>query len=343
MQGETINSSVVKLDSGLVLMVGGRPKEPPPPEGNWDEETKKKMAFSALYDPEKNEWKKTGDIVQPRQLASAVKLSTGEVMLSGGKCPSSGRFINAVELYDPVAGTWKTISDWENPRYGHQSTLLPSGKVLVTGGRVWSKAPSGKEGEASTTGAELYDPATHQWSSAGGMIQSMRDATLTLLGSGEVMVLSSHGVEIYNPESNTWRREKAPPFVALHGHAATHLDSGELLVTGGTNGYSLSSTALYDPSEKTWVAGPPLNQAHWNHKTIALTGGKALVIGGFGDIELYTPPPTSDTDSKGSWTHLAKTPRPYNKGNAILLPKNKVLLWGAMDEEPSWLLFTLPE
>src|SRR5690349_11687684 len=48
-QEETINSSVVQLDSDLVLVAGGRPQVLP---NKWGEEEKKKSRISALYDPE---------------------------------------------------------------------------------------------------------------------------------------------------------------------------------------------------------------------------------------------------------------------------------------------------
>ncbi|ATB42096.1 leucine-specific transport system, periplasmic-binding protein LivK [Cystobacter fuscus] len=328
-QGETTNSSVVMLDSGLVLVAGGRPHAP---GSEWNK------TASALYDPVKNEWKPTGEINEPRQLASAVKLPSGEVLLSGGQSLSSGELLKSMELYDPVAGTWKTTSDLSRPRYKHQSTLLPSGKILVTGGRTLIETPTGEK-EADATTAELYDPATNQWSSAGNLRYSTLDATVISLGSGEVMTLSNHGVDIYNPEANTWiQQEYASPFVAPPDHAATRLDSNEILVTGGSNGLSYKSTALYYPSMKIWISGPPLNKDHWKHKTIPLTKSKALAIGGIGGVELYDP-----TNTKKPWTDLGEDPKQHGKGNAILLSENKVLLWGGLDERTDWTIFTLPK
>ncbi|OJH36224.1 hypothetical protein BON30_34255 [Cystobacter ferrugineus] len=190
----------------------------------------------------------------------------------------------------------------------------------------------------------MYDPATNQWSSAGDLKHFTFEATSTLLDSGEVMVLSDQGVDIYNPESNKWRQEEAPHFVARHGHTATRLDSGKILITGGGNGINLNSTALYNPSgpEPKWVQGPPLNQRNWNHQAILLPDGKVLVIGGFGGVELYTP--TEPPEPQLPWIELAKDlgPYKYNKSSAILLPNNKVLLTAGTDEDIPSAIFTIP-
>ena len=71
--------------------------------------------------------------------------------------------------------------------------LLPSGQVLVVGG-----------GSAQ---AELYDPASGVWTSAGSLAHSRSSHSATLLPSGEVLVAGGYDgndgtldtVEIYTP------------------------------------------------------------------------------------------------------------------------------------------------
>ena len=62
---------------------------------------------------------------------------------------------------------------------GHTTTLLPNGKVLVVAG--W-----GNTGVISS--AELYDPATNSWSSAGNISTTRSAHTATLLPNGKVLV-----------------------------------------------------------------------------------------------------------------------------------------------------------
>ena len=55
--------------------------------------------------------------------------------------------------------------------------MLPSGKVLVATGYP-----------ATTTAAELYDPATNAWSAAGNLLQGRYQAVGTLDGNGRAIV-----------------------------------------------------------------------------------------------------------------------------------------------------------
>jgi TATA-box binding protein (TBP) (component of TFIID and TFIIIB) len=84
-------------------------------------------------------------------------------------------------------------------RYAHTATLLASGKVLITGGVDSSNA--------SLASAELYDPGTGSFRSAGSMSSVRFLHTATLLASGKVLITGGqHGAgdnwasaELYTP------------------------------------------------------------------------------------------------------------------------------------------------
>ena len=63
-------------------------------------------------------------------------------------------------------GTWSSASSLATARSYHTATLLPSGKVLVAGGYA---------GGVSLASAELYDPVTDGWSSAGSLSSTRRE------------------------------------------------------------------------------------------------------------------------------------------------------------------------
>src|SRR5262245_58707785 len=67
----------------------------------------------------------------------------------------------------------------------HTATLLPNGKVLVTGGLLNSVI--------ITASAELYDPATGVWTSAGTLAEARYVHTATLLPNGKVLVVGGTG------------------------------------------------------------------------------------------------------------------------------------------------------
>ncbi len=64
-------------------------------------------------------------------------------------------------------------------RQGHGATALQDGRVLVVGG-------TGLHGDLGS--AEIYDPATGNWASTGGLEMQVVGATITLLTNGNVLI-----------------------------------------------------------------------------------------------------------------------------------------------------------
>ena len=86
----------------------------------------------------------------------------------------------------------------------HTATLLPNGKVLVAGGFIG--------GSGYLSSAELYDPASGNWTATGSLNNARSYHTATLLPNGKVLVaggLGTDGVvfssaELYDPASGNW-------------------------------------------------------------------------------------------------------------------------------------------
>jgi hypothetical protein len=116
------------------------------------------------------------------------------------------------------------------PRSGHTATLLTNGKVLIVGG--------------DDARAELFEPATETFAPTGSMSISRYGATATLLANGKVLIAGGLGpganqlprldtAELYDPLSGTFSGTGSmavPRFL----HAATLLNDGKILITGGT-------------------------------------------------------------------------------------------------------------
>ncbi|CAF4901156.1 unnamed protein product, partial [Rotaria socialis] len=58
--------------------------------------------------------------------------------------------------------------------------------------------------------------------------------------------------EMYDPSSNIWTPIMNMSF-PRHGHTATVLSSGHVLVTGGDNHDDFSTSEIYDPLSKMWT------------------------------------------------------------------------------------------
>ena len=135
----------------------------------------------------------------------------------------------------------------------------------------------------------LYDPATNHWTAGPAMHVARRNHTATLLRNGRVLVTAGRGLpdsilrstEIYDPQLNRWT---TGPALARRraGQTADRLPDGRVLVARGTNvtgglPSDLSSTEVYDPKAKAWLAGPDLGAV--DGADVRLADGRILFVG----------------------------------------------------------------
>jgi hypothetical protein len=124
-----------------------------------------------------------------------------EVMIMGGNNPATA----TTELIDLSAAlpAWQAGPNMSQPRIEMNAVILPNGKILALGG-------SAKDEQAATASlnADLYDPATNSFSSAGANVYPrlyhsvallLPDATVWLAGSNPAGVSYESHMEIYEP------------------------------------------------------------------------------------------------------------------------------------------------
>jgi len=278
------NQTATLLPSGKVLVTGGSTGS-------------QYLASAELYDPTTGTWTPTGDMAQARSGHTATLLVNGEVLVAGGGGAYS-------ELYDPVTGSWGSDSPVSN-RTSATATLLTGGKVLVAGG-------AGSEGYLSS--AQIYDPATNGWSSAGTMSTPRAFHTASALFNGKVLVAGgSNGTQggdqatadLYDPTANSWSPTGSMT-TARDSHVATVLSNGNVLVAGGgQNGTILGSAELYDPSTGSWKATLSMQTVRYGPTATALGSGAVLVMGGNANgtitpsAEVYRPAVGPDAITNG--------------------------------------------
>jgi hypothetical protein len=222
-----------------------------------------------------------------------------------------------------AVGTWTPHASMSIARAGHTATLINStGNVLVT----------------SQGSAEVYNPYDEVWRPTAPMLNAVRDnASATWIqATGQVLVAGGRGqydanlqsAELYDPATNTWTAT-GNMITARSRHTATMLDSGKILVAGGSfTRWETSYAELYDPATGTWSATANMNIPRATHTATKLYSGKVLVVGGFffpyGDhdtAEIYDP----DT---GTWTRAGMMTRTRREHVAIRLFSGKVLVTG---------------
>ena len=275
------NHTATLLPNGKVLVAGGRFSNPPniaelydPATGTWsstsslnthrafytatllpDGEVLVAGGFDAsgsvalnsveLYDPDTGMWRSTGNLITPRGIHTATLLQEGKVLIAGGSDCEDALFFKAFtsgEVYDPVTGTWSSTGNLNTSRAIHTATPLPSGKVLVAGGLTFDFDFDGTRLDS----AELFDPATGTWSSAGDLNRGRFGHTATLLLDGRVLVAggfnSLEDAELYALTAIPCSDSLSP--------TSQFFDSG-----GGTGSVDVTAG-----SECNWTA---ISQASW--------------------------------------------------------------------------------
>ena len=225
---------------------------------------------------------------------------------------------------------WVATGSLNVPRAGHAAVLLPSNKVLVAGG--------------SGTSAEIYDPATGQFTLTGALGVPRSDPKATLLNTGQVLVIGGDSTgpspyslgfggtcELYDPATGRWT-STGTLNTPRDGFTATLLPDGEVLVAGGVSNAdeALDSAELYDPFKGTWRYTGSFGGARFDHAAARLADGKVLIVGGSNDdLFLAAIGGASVYDAgTGVWTNMAELSTPRAQLTATLLGSGNVLVAG---------------
>jgi hypothetical protein len=245
-----------------------------------------------LRDPKTGRWRTGASLNSPRGRAAVVALADGRVLVAGGENAGDGGYWSAdsyssAYVYDPAKDTWTKTGLMHQARTDAAAALLKDGRVLIAGGyfRTHDSASllpalaSYVGGDPATpldptdvdvppvgyalATAEIWDPATGEWSRTGSLSFARYGAGVTMLSDGRVMVAGSLS------------EDATTPTLASSTAEIYDLATGRFKLTRSLpepDWPKLSKTLGFDLS-------PGPGQAMRTGALVALPGGNALLAG----------------------------------------------------------------
>jgi len=315
------NTQVALLTDGRVLAISG-----PGATGGL-------TPVTDLYDPATGTWTQTGQVNQPRNFVGPVVLHDGTVLITGGTNADASQDYGSTEVYDPATGAWSYRGSLNTSRRNPVVIGLTDGRVLVADG-----AHGPPDCARYQSSAEIYDPATGQWTFTGSTSVPREAPSAVLLHDGRVMLFGGFTgcdfftpvVDLYNPATGTWSRATDMPFGRLGSAFAVLADGRVLVVGGGTNAGPVIDAMLYDPATNQWTMTTPPPFDTQGSSAILLSDGRILVAGGGASTQALIYDPVTAT-----WTADAMMNQFHSTARLVQLGNGKILIAGGYAGAPT--------
>ena len=281
------------LNDGTVLITGGR------------NSNNAYLDTAEIYNPSDGSFTPiVNTMIHARAYHTAILLNDGMVLITGGKVGSA--FVDTAEIYNPSNDSFTPLitPSLITARSRHTATLLNDNTVLFTGG--WN-------GSTWLSDSAIYDPSDGSVTSlASPMTSAFGYHTATLLNDGTVLLTGGYNhngdtyvysAEIYDPTDYSFWPVNNPMTSVRGDHAASLLNDGTVLITGGWNGIAYLDTAeIYDPSDGSFTpVADTMTSVRGRHTSTLLNDGTVLIAGGLNgngllsNAEIYDPSDNSFT------------------------------------------------
>jgi streptogramin lyase len=175
-------ADAVTLGDGRVLVVGGCTLQCSNPTLS---------QTAQIYDPTSNSWSIAASMGSNHYGGVVIALDDGRVLAAGGNDGGGPLSYAGTEAYDPTTDSWAPLGPMITPRSSmtRRGVRLADGRVLVAGGFT------ALGGGNYTSRAEIFDPASNQWSAAGRLSRVRIAHSATILPDGRVIVAGGGGNE----------------------------------------------------------------------------------------------------------------------------------------------------
>ena len=200
-----------------------------------------------------------------------------------------------------TSDTFQPVGQLIEARDRTDATLLADGTVLVNGGENSQDLNTAMV----LASAELFDPATNQFTAVGPMTGPRIAQQSVRLQDGRVLITGGFDrtggpglgtAELYDPATHTFTAAAGQMVTGRAEHAAALLPDGRVLMAGGWVTGPSTLAEVFDPATGTFQATGSMRNARELPVAVALRDGRVAVLGGlnFGNgtptaIEIYDP------------------------------------------------------
>ncbi|HEY6946652.1 MAG TPA: galactose oxidase-like domain-containing protein [Candidatus Acidoferrum sp.] len=202
------------------------------------------------------------------------------VMIMGGGNPAT----NTTELIDLSVASpkWVFGPNMSQPRIEMNATILPNGKVIALGGSL-----NDEDTTTASLNADLYDPATNTFSSAGQNAFArlyhsnsllLPDATVLFIGGNPARGTYEQHIEIYSPAYLFNANGSAATRPSITGVPATGIGYGSVFQVQTPDAANISSAVLMR-------AGAPTHAFDMEQRLVGLS-----FTAGSGVLNVTAPP-----------------------------------------------------
>lgn len=194
-----------------------------------------------IYNPEKDEWRKGGEIPRKRGSAGVFVYKDKIYMVCGILDGHWDGHVAWFDEYDPKTGQWKQLPDAPQAR-DHINVTMVKDKLVVAAGRR-SSAKIGKVLDLVIPETDVYDFKTGTWTTAQETIPTTRAGVAAITykntavfigGEGPAQVPAHDEVEAFDPKTMTW---KSMPKLneGRHGTSAAQIGKKFYISSGVAN------------------------------------------------------------------------------------------------------------
>ncbi|MEZ0227749.1 MAG: hypothetical protein ACAI25_03935 [Planctomycetota bacterium] len=292
------------LDDGTVLICGGFGFERLDPAITAQPTPlQEDLRTAHIFDPTTNKFTLVqGTLNFPRSLHYAVKLSNGQVLVTGGMNGAVGATnpqpltLPVAETYDPTAKTFTRLStsglDMVIPRMAGVAAFDKTANGVVFSGGMALFLPQGATTSVLglSPGAETYDETAKKFSAvAAAPPKNLRYQALAVDGKGQLVITGGSGTTPANVDVVI---ETGNAFAAVgslataRARASSDTVGGNIVLVAGGSAMTgqpnaeLASVEVVNTETKTVQKAPAMQNAR-NSFTLTTVGDRVYAIGGF--------------------------------------------------------------